>query len=139
MVWKERVAEKGWVEEKQSPPSSKAQSLSRASHKGKREPENSKKRTASYAGQPRQTHKQQADFGHTWKKGTRKAQTSPANTDTVRSWVRGKRAWFDGGERGKTYFEVPAWALWGEVSCWDDIPPKRSKVELDPLGARHKG
>ena len=27
--------EKGWAEEKQSPPSSKAQSLSRASHKGK--------------------------------------------------------------------------------------------------------
>ena len=44
-------------------------------------------------------------FGHTWKEGTSKAQTSPAYTQpihgTVRSWVRGKRAWFGGGERGK--------------------------------------
>ena len=63
---------------------------------------------------------QQADFGHMWKKGTRKAQTSPVCTqpiqDTIRSWVRGKKAWFGGGERGETYFEVPARALLGEVS-----------------------
>ena len=42
-------------------------------------------------------------FGHTWKEGTCKAQTSPACTQPiqgiVRSWVRGKRAWFGGGER----------------------------------------
>ena len=54
------------------------------------------------------------------------------------SWVRGKRAWFGGEERGKTYFEFLAWALLGEVSYWDDIPPKRSKAELDPLGACHE-
>ena len=35
MVWQDKVAEKGWAEEKQSPPSSKAQPLSGASHKGK--------------------------------------------------------------------------------------------------------
>ena len=82
-------------------------------------------------------------FGHTWKKSTLKAQTSLACTqliqDTVRSYVRGKRAWFGSGERGKTYFEVPTRALLGQVSCWDDIPPKRSKTELEPLGACHEG
>ena len=38
------------------------------------------------------------------------AQTSTACTQPIQnmvsSWVRGKRAWFGGGERGKTYFEV---------------------------------
>ena len=76
---------------------------------------------ADYAGQSRQTHEQQADFGHTWNKGTCKAQTLPTYTqpiqDTVRSWVRGKRAWFGGGEKGKTYFEVLARALLEEMSC----------------------
>ena len=60
------------------------------------------------ASQPRQMHEQQVDLGHMWKKGTRKAQTSPACTqpiqDTMRSWVKGKMAWFGGGEREKTYF-----------------------------------
>ena len=44
-------------------------------------------------------------FGHTWKEGTHKVQTLPAYTQPiqgiVRSWVRGKRAWFGGGERGR--------------------------------------
>ena len=40
---------------------------------------------------------------------------------------------------GKTYSEVPAQALLGEMSYWDDIPPKGSKNELGPLGACHKG
>ena len=41
--------------------------------------------------------------------------------------------------RGKRpIFEVPARALFGEVSYWDDIPPKRSKVELESLGACHE-
>ena len=52
----------------------------------------------------------------------------------MRSWVRDKRAWFGGGESGKTYFEVPTRTLLGEVFCWNDIPPKRSKVEFEPLG-----
>ena len=46
----------------------------------------------------------------------------------MRSWVRGNRVWFGGGERGKTYFEVPAGALLGEVSYWDDILPKGAKL-----------
>ena len=41
--------------------------------------------------------------------------------------------------KGKTYYEVPAQALLGEMSCWDDIPPKRNKDELEPLNACHKG
>ena len=72
-----------------------------------------------------------------------KAQTLPAYTqpiqDTVRSWVRGKRAWFGGRERGNTYFEVPTRALLGEMSCLNDILPKRSKTKLEPLGACHEG
>ena len=55
----------------------------------------------------------------------------------MRSWVKDKRAWFGGGERGKSYFEVPVQALLEKVSYWDDIPPKRNKVELEPLGACH--
>ena len=51
----------------------------------------------------------------------------------MKSWVKGKRAWFGGGERGKTYFEVPARALLGEVSCWDDIPPKGAKLSCNHL------
>ena len=53
--------------------------------------------------------------------------------------IRGKMAWFGGGERGKTYFEVPTRALLEEVSCWDDITPKRSKTKLEPLGACQEG
>ena len=40
---------------------------------------------------------------------------------------------------GKTYSEVPTQALLGEMSYWDDIPPKRSKDELESLGACHEG
>ena len=107
---------------------SKAQSLSRASHKGKREPENSKKWMASYAGQPPQTHKQQADFGHTWKKGTCKAQTSPANTDTVRSWVRGKRAWFDGGEGERPILRFLLGLFGGKCPAGMTYHPKEAKL-----------
>ena len=39
---------------------------------------------------------------------------------------------------GKTYSGVPAQALLGEMSCWDDMPPKRSKDELEPLGVCHE-
>ena len=40
---------------------------------------------------------------------------------------------------GKTYSGVSAWALLGDMSCWDDIPPKGSKDELGLLGACHEG
>ena len=34
------------------------------------------------------------------------------------------------GKWEKSIFEVPAQALLGEVSCWDDILSKRSKLSL---------
>ena len=42
-------------------------------------------------------------------------------------------------KEGKTYSGVSAQALLGEMSCWDDVPPKRNKNELEPLGACHEG
>ena len=43
------------------------------------------------------------------------------------------------GKGKKTYSRVLAQALLGEMSCWDDMPPKRSNDELEPLGAYHEG
>ena len=55
-------------------------------------------------------------------------------------WVRGKRGYSLAVERkGKVYSEVPAQAFLVEMSCWDDIPPKRGKCELESLSACHKG
>jgi len=56
-----------------------------------------------------------------------------------KGWVRGKRAWSSGRERGKTYSRVPAQALLGKMSCWNNIPSKRSKDELESLGACYEG
>ena len=39
---------------------------------------------------------------------------------------------------GKTYSGVPTQVLLGEMSCWNDILPKRSKDDLEPLGAFHE-
>ena len=39
----------------------------------------------------------------------------------------------------KTYFGILAQVLLGEMSYWDDIPPKGSKDEMGPLGACHEG
>ena len=47
--------------------------------------------------------------------------------------------WSGGGEKGKAYSGVPTQALLGEMPCWDDIPPKRGKYEIESLGACHKG
>ena len=41
--------------------------------------------------------------------------------------------------KGKTYSGVLAQALLGEMSCQDEISPKRSNNELEPLGACHEG
>ena len=41
--------------------------------------------------------------------------------------------------KGKTYSEFFAQALLGEMSCWNDIPPKGSKDELGLLDACHEG
>ena len=43
------------------------------------------------------------------------------------------------GRGEKTYFEVLARVLLGEMSCWDGIPPERSKTKLKPLGAYYEG
>ena len=39
------------------------------------------------------------------------------------------------GRGENVYFVVPAQALLGGTSCWDDRPPKRGKFEGEPLGA----
>ena len=43
------------------------------------------------------------------------------------------------GRRGKLILGFLLKLLWGEMSCWDDIPPKRSKHELKPLDTYHRG
>ena len=116
----------------QSSPSSKAQSLSRASHKAKGNQKTVKKRTANCASQPWQTHKQQADFGHTWKKGTRKAQTSPDCTqpiqDMVRSQVRGKRAWFGSWRGERPILRFLLGLFWGKCPVGMTYHPKEVKL-----------
>ena len=64
----------------------------------------------------------------------------PANIRSGGSWVRSKRRHgLVVGRVEKTYSRVLGQALLGEMSCWDDMPPKRSKNELEPPGACHKG
>ena len=50
----------------------------------------------------------------------------------TKQWIINR--WGEGG----AYFGVPAQTLLGEMSYWDDIPPKRGKGELEPLGACHE-
>ena len=55
-------------------------------------------------------------------------------------WVRGKKRYgLAVGRKGKAYYGVLALALLGEMSCWDDIPPKREKDELKSLGTCYRG
>ena len=74
-----------------------------------------------YAGKPPDHGRRESSrqiFGYTWKEGTRKAQTSPACTQpiqsTVRSWVRGKRAWFGGEERERPILRFLLGLFWGK-------------------------
>ena len=46
--------------------------------------------------------------------------------------------WSGSKEKGKAYFGVPAQTLSGEMSCWDDIPPKRDIDELESLSACYR-
>ena len=63
----------------------------------------------------------------------------PANIESGESWVKGKRGYGLAVGRGKkTYSGVLAQVLLGEMSCWDDMPPKRSNDELELLGACHE-
>ena len=43
------------------------------------------------------------------------------------------------GRKGEPILEFPLKLFWGEMSCWDDISPKRSKYELESLDACHRG
>ena len=62
-----------------------------------------------------------------------------ANTGSGGSWVKGKRAWSDDRERRKPIMGFLLKLFWGEMSYWDDIPPKISKDELESLGACREG
>jgi len=46
--------------------------------------------------------------------------------------------WSGGGEKGEAYFGVPAQAFLGEMSCWNDIPPKKGKHKLKLLGTCYR-
>ena len=60
-----------------------------------------------------------------------------ANIGSGGSWVKGHDLAVGRGK--KTYYRVLAQAFLGEMSYWDDMSPKRSKDELEPLGACHEG
>ena len=40
---------------------------------------------------------------------------------------------------GGSLFGVPTQTFLGEIFCWDDIPPKRGKHELESLGVCYMG
>ena len=44
-----------------------------------------------------------------------------------------------GGRKKWSILEFPLKLLWGEMFYWDSISPKRSKYELGPLDACHRG
>ena len=92
------------------------------------------------ASRPWQT--QQASFGHIQKLSTYEAQTSPAYTQPIQEVV-GHGSEVKGYGlvvgRGENLFWGSCSDSFGEMSYWDDIPPKRSKDELEPLGACHEG
>ena len=43
------------------------------------------------------------------------------------------------GRRGKPILGFLLKFFWGDMFCWNDILPKRSKPELESLNACHKG
>ena len=132
---------KGGLRKKQSPSSSNAQPQIGQAIK-ERETKKWSRTDGRLCRPTRQTHEQQVDFGHTWKRGTRKAQTPLAYTqpiqDMVRSWVRGKGVWFGGGERGKPILGFLLGLFWGKCSVGMTYH-QTGKAELEPLGACHEG
>ena len=46
--------------------------------------------------------------------------------------------WFGGGEKWEANSGVLAQAHFGEMCCWDDIPPKIGKNKLESLGACYR-
>lgn len=63
----------------------------------------------------------------------------PANTGVVSHGSGVKEGMVWQWEKGKAYSRIPAQSLLGEMSHWDDIPPKRGNDELESLGACHDG
>ena len=63
----------------------------------------------------------------------------PANIGVVGhgSKIRGGMVWR--WKEGKAYSRIPVQILLEVMSYWDDLPPKKSKDELEPLGACHEG
>ena len=66
-------------------------------------------------------------------------QPVPSQYRSGGSWVRGKRRYGLAMERRESLFWGSLSDSFREISCWDDIPPKRRKDELEPLGACHEG
>ena len=54
-------------------------------------------------------------------------------------WVRGKRGYSLAVGRRKSLFWGSCLDSFGVMPCWDDLPPKRSMDELEPLGACYEG
>ena len=54
-------------------------------------------------------------------------------------WVRGKRGYSLAMGRRKSLFWGSYLDSFGVMSCWDDLPPKRSMDKLEPLGACYEG
>ena len=63
----------------------------------------------------------------------------PTNKGSGGSWVRGHGLAVGRERERETYSRVLTQALLWEMSYLDDMPPKRSKDELEPPGACHEG
>ena len=61
----------------------------------------------------------------------------PANIGSGESWVRGHGLAVGNGKKPIIGFLLRLFL--GEMSCWDDMPPKRSKDELEPPSTCHEG
>ena len=55
----------------------------------------------------------------------------PANTEVVRSWVRGKRAWSRGGEGGKPILGFLLGLFWGIHPAGMTYHPKEARMSWD--------
>ena len=77
------------------------------------------------------------EMEHAQGSGTTNLSPTNIGVEGHRSEVREDTVWRWG--EGGAYYGVPAQTLLGEMSCWDDIPPKKGKDELEPLGACHTG
>ena len=62
-----------------------------------------------------------------------------ANTEVVGhgSKVKEGMVWW-WGEKENLFWSSYS-SSFGEMLCWDDIPPKRGKYEIESLGACHRG